>query len=494
MDSPRKLTPRIQLSVDAGYGLVRCTADQYRQLERLIYRRYPNDEWGAFFRFGYRKTGWGMLMCLVDFLPPARGDFDDRSPLVEFSPGYINRALNAFDGCEFGIGFIHSHPQGCAPSPSRADDDMDAYFATEFERFSGGRPYVSLIASRDESGQRSFSGRCFHKGEWLPVNNWLTCDKEVLQRHSDFRVATQSRPKAVTLDRICQLLGNHVGARLGNAVVGIVGCSGIGSPAAHVMARAGVGEFVLVDKGLFKPSNHERNHASRASDLGTTDLAKVELLQRFIREIRPDSQVTCISSDVLDKRAVDELARCDLILGCTDSYYARAALGDFAIHYQVPVIDLAVQMGSRDGVLTDQVGEVARYLPGLPCPWCRNRVNAAAIRAETASDEDRAQAERGAKAAKERGEDGAQYWIGQNKQELTVGYMTTAVAAMGAGYALNWLLGTGPMPHDRFQFDLGKTGLGFVDDVRESATDCSCVRCSGFADQGRADFTVSPPV
>lgn len=495
MDSSRaKLTPRIRLAADAGNCLVRSTAEQRRTIDRILYRRYPHAEWGTFFRFGYRETRWGLLVCFVDFQPPGAGDFDQRSPLVEFSPGYISRALRALDGCEFGVGFIHSHPEGCAPSPSLADDDMDGYFAAEFEKFSGGRPYASLIASRDGCGQRSFLGRCFHRGKWMPVFEWLTCGRDVLRRERDFRAAFTPAVHPESDERARQLLGDGAGNRLRNAVVGIVGCSGLGTPVAHILARSGIGEFVLVDVGHFKASNHERNHASRASDLTATALTKVELLRRLIHEIRPETRVTSITADVLDDRAVDELSRCDVILGCTDSFYARAALGDFATHYAVPVLDLAVQMGARDGLLTEQVGEIARYLPGLPCPWCRNRVTAAGIRAETATDAERSQAERAAAAAFERGEDGAQYWTGQRRQELTVGYMTSAVAAMGAGYAHNWLTGAATMPHDRFQFDLGLQSLGVVADTKQPQPDCSCQRCIGFADQGRADFTVSMPV
>ena len=248
-----------------------------------------------------------------------------------------------------------------------------------------------------------------------------------------------------------------------------------------------------MDPGLFKDSNHERNHASRFSDLGVIGLSKVEMLKRLIHEIDPNTKVTLIEGDILDPTAVDALVRCDLILGCTDSVYARAALGDLSTHYLIPVIDMAVQMGSKEGRLTDQVGEIARYTPGLPCPWCRNRVSAAAIRAELATDEERAQANLAVAAAHKRGEDGAQYWIGERPQELTVGYMTTAVAAMGAGYAQGWLTGTSEMPHDRFQFDLGRKSFGLVPDNREPQPDCSCQRCIGFADQGRADFTVSRP-
>jgi hypothetical protein len=38
---------------------------------------------------------------------------------------FIRRALAALESDELGIGVIYSHPQGCAPVTSSADDDMD---------------------------------------------------------------------------------------------------------------------------------------------------------------------------------------------------------------------------------------------------------------------------------------------------------------------------------------------------------------------------------
>ena len=160
------------------------------------------------------------------------------------------------------------------------------------------------------------------------------------------------------------------------------------------------------------------------------------------------------------------LLRCDLILGCTDSNYARAALGDIAAHYLVPVLDLAVQMRAEDGILREQIGEIALYAPGLPCPWCRGRVDVNGIRYETATEAERQFRADAAAAAELRGVDGAQYWGGAPPPELTVGYLTTTVGAMGAGYAQNLLLGSAKLPHHRFQFDLGLSSLGVVSDER----------------------------
>ncbi len=487
------LTSRIGLAADAGYGLVRSTAVFRQQLERLLFRRYPDAEWGTFFRFGYRPTRWGLMVCLIDLIPPQRGDFDEQSALVEFAPSYIGRALDDFENHSLGIGFIHSHPEDCQPGPSRSDDDMDSYFAREFEKYSNGRPYVSLILSRKQSGQRSFSGRIFHSGKWLAAEQWMTAGTEELRREYDFRRRPPLSADASTTERLSQLIGRSASQRLANAKVGIVGCSGLGTPVAHVLCRAGVGSFVLVDPGYFKASNLERNHASRSDDLYAAPKSKVELLKRMMHEIRPSTEVITFQTDVLADEVVDELSRCDIVLGCTDSEYARAALGDLATHYLLPVLDLAVQMAAKDESLISQVGEIARYLAGLPCPWCRNRVSAKGIRAELATPNEREKSAQAAREAQAVGMDGAPYWIGSKPLELTVGYMTTAVAALGAGYAQHWLTGCAKMPHNRMQFDFGSPFLGVVEDERASQPDCSCAKYQGYADQGRAYFSVSMP-
>lgn len=309
-----------------------------------------------------------------------------------------------------------------------------------------------------------------------------------------FAVTHESAGSGTTQERLTQLLGTEAPQRLRNAVVGVVGCSGTGSPAIHLLARAEIGELVLVDPGQFKPSNHQRNHASRHADLAINPApTKVALASRLVREISPATKTTGFVGDLLDEVVLDELVRCDLILGCTDSNYARAALGDIASHYLVPVLDLAVQMRAEDGILREQIGEIARYAPRLPCPWCMGRVSVEGIRYETATEAERKFRADAAAEAEARGVDGAQYWGGTPPPELTVGYLTTVVGAMGAGYAQNLLLGSGKLPHNRFQFDLGFSSLGVVADDRPQGADCACRRTIGWNDQARADRSVSRP-
>ncbi len=489
----------IRLTQDGREALWRITEADREKVFRLLFHRYPESEWGTFFRFGFRRTRWGILITWVDAVKPESGDLDRSSPLVEFRPAYIRRALASLESDELGVGVVHSHPQDCAPLPSRSDDDMDGYFAEEFERFGNGRPYASFIVARDTERQLSFSGRVFDRGDWLPVKDCLVVGERLRREsaHQGFALFAATHESAVdgaTQERLAQLLGMDAPSRLRCAVVGVVGCSGTGSPAIHLLARAEMGELVLVDPGRFKCSNHQRNHASRHADLAIKPAPmKVALASRLVQEISPGTKVTAFVGDVLDEAVLDELVRCDLILGCTDSNYARAALGDIATHYLVPVLDLAVQMRAENGILREQIGEIARYAPGLPCPWCRGRVSVEAIRYETSTEAERQFRADAAAAAEQRGLDGAQYWGGAPPPELTVGYLTTTIGAMGAGYAQNLLLGSAKLPHNRFQFDLGLSSLGAVADERPPRVGCACQRFIGRSDQARADRSVSHP-
>ena len=150
---------RLVASPDAGTGLVRILAEDLSQLEKHLFQRYPGREWGTFFRFGFRRTAWGLAIYYIDGLWPESGDLDRQSGLTKFHEDYARRAFHkARNGHGLAIGVAHSHPVGCRVGPSELDDDMDGYFAEELASFSGGRPYCSLIFERRERGL-SFSGR-----------------------------------------------------------------------------------------------------------------------------------------------------------------------------------------------------------------------------------------------------------------------------------------------------------------------------------------------
>ena len=150
-------------------------------------------------------------------------------------------------------------------------------------------------------------------------------------------------------------------------------------------------------------------------------------------------------------------------------------------------------MRAKNGKLTEQVGELARYSPDEPCPWCLGRINQKALAYELMTNEEREQRAHAAAEAIRRGIDGAQYWGEKPPRELTVGYMTSAVGAIQAGYTEGWITGASSMPHQRFQFDLGMPLLGVVPVQKERRPECSCIRTKGWSDQALADRSVTPP-
>src|SRR5262249_9621544 len=158
----------------------------------------------------------------------------------------------------------------------------------------------------------------------------------------------------------------------------------------HVLVRAGVRRFVLVDPEVFAPSNLERLHGSFWRHLKTKP-PKIKILRRLILAINPNAEIKMIRGNVLDENVLDQLLLCDLVLGCTDGQHSRAAVGDFASHYLLPCLDVAVLMRAKNGKLTEQVSEIARYSPDEPCPWCLDRINQKALAYELMTDAEREQ-------------------------------------------------------------------------------------------------------
>ena len=370
---------------------------------------------------------------------------------------------------------------------------MDDYFSGEFATYGAGRPYVSLRIAKSADGNFTFGGEAWVNGASMPVTEWFTVGEEL--EHEVSEIVSTAKNEGSILDertaRLTELVGERT-ARLPNSVVGVIGCSGTGSPAIHVLVRAGVRRFVLVDPEAFAPSNHERMHGSTWRDLKTKP-PKVEILRRLILEINPKAEVKIIRGNVLDENVLDELLKCDLVLGCTDTQHSRAALGDFASHYLLPCLDVAVLMRAKNGKLTEQVGEIARYTADEPCPWCLGRISQKALTYELMTDAEREQRAQAAAEAVKRGVDGTQYWGEKPPRELTVGYMTTAVGAIQAGYAEGWITGAATMPHQRFQFDLAMPLLGVVPADKPRKPECSCNWTKGWADQARAERSVSKP-
>jgi molybdopterin/thiamine biosynthesis adenylyltransferase len=485
---------------EGNQALFRIASPQRNQLERHLFQRYPHREWGTFFSFGYRRTSSTLILSYVDGVWPNPGDLDRQVALTRFRDQYSRRAFQSSAEGPLAIGVVHSHPEGFATFPSALDDDMDLYFAQEFSAFGKGSPYASLIFQRSSTGGFTFTGRVYDRGQWLSVNKLLVIG-ETIESYQTELMPTQdigdtvSATKAEsTTARLSSLIGDASARRLRNAVVGVVGCSGTGSPAVHVLARAGVGEFVLADPQRFGRSNLERLHGATWDDAQADKPDyKVQIMSRLIRSINPSAKITALAGNILHENVFDELLRCDLLLGCTDTQHGRAALSDASQLYLVPSLDAGILMEGKAGRIESQITEIDVFSPLLPCAFCASRIDTAEMAVELMTDAEKAIRREQAKAAAERGDDPDQYWRHRPRQLHTVGYLATMTGAMLAGYAEGWLTGAFAPPHPTVQFDIGRERFGVVAPPRLPVEGCTCASIRGWADQARSYRNVVLP-
>ncbi|MGZ5278903.1 MAG: ThiF family adenylyltransferase [Pseudobdellovibrionaceae bacterium] len=93
--------------------------------------------------------------------------------------------------------------------------------------------------------------------------------------------------------------------RLASVKIGLVGLGGVGGQYAEVLARLGVGHFVIYDPDTFSIENTNRQNECRTSNYGKS---KAKVIGDLIRDINPMAQVTAVPK-ALEISEVDAFCR-----------------------------------------------------------------------------------------------------------------------------------------------------------------------------------------
>lgn len=114
------------------------------------------------------------------------------------------------------------------------------------------------------------------------------------------------------LSRSAMLLGGTAIEKLTHARVAVFGIGGVGGALCEALARAGVGELVLIDGDTVSLSNINRQIIALHSTVGRL---KTEVMRDRILDINPDCRVTVHSvfydaanADIIDFSALDYIA------------------------------------------------------------------------------------------------------------------------------------------------------------------------------------------
>ncbi len=149
--------------------------------------------------------------------------------------------------------------------------------------------------------------------------------------------------------------------RLADSHVAILGCGALGSVAAEILARAGVGTLTLIDRDTVEWSNLQRQslyiEADAEAGRAKADAA-CERLQQINSTIRILPQAVDVSSENIDSL----LSTVDFVVDGTDNFGTRFLLNDYSLEHSLPWVH---------GGCVGATGQVAMFSgQGHPCFRC----------------------------------------------------------------------------------------------------------------------------
>ncbi|MHB1500723.1 MAG: HesA/MoeB/ThiF family protein [Candidatus Dormibacteria bacterium] len=145
---------------------------------------------------------------------------------------------------------------------------------------------------------------------------------------------------------------------LGRSRVAIIGCGGLGGPAALHLAGAGVGRILLIDPDRVGLDNLHRQVAFRTPDIGRL---KVDALRDALVTLNPKVTVVARPRQLLPASFDRVLLGHDLVLECSDQPSLKFAVNDWCVSRGVPLV-----VGGAVG----WTGQVTSVVPSGPCFRC----------------------------------------------------------------------------------------------------------------------------
>jgi len=130
--------------------------------------------------------------------------------------------------------------------------------------------------------------------------------------------------------------------RLGEAHAVVVGVGALGSPAADLLARSGVGRLTVIDRDVVEETNLQRQTLFDEAD-ARVGRAKAEAARRRLAAINSGIRVEGVAADVSSRTAEallldGPLGRAGVIVDGTDNYETRFVLNDVSVKHAIPYV------------------------------------------------------------------------------------------------------------------------------------------------------------
>ena len=155
---------------------------------------------------------------------------------------------------------------------------------------------------------------------------------------------------------VLEIIGKKGQKTLKNSSVVIVGVGALGTVAAELLARAGIGIIKLIDSDIIEISNLQRQSLYTQRDVARY---KAKTAEKYINKINSDIKIESINIRLTSKNI--DLLKSDLVLDCTDNMNTRFLINEFCHKEKIPFIHAAA--------IQDK-GTVFNIIPKKPCLSC----------------------------------------------------------------------------------------------------------------------------
>lgn len=122
---------------------------------------------------------------------------------------------------------------------------------------------------------------------------------------------------------------------LSRSTVFVAGCGALGSVSADLLARAGVGRLVIVDRDLIELTNLQRQVLFDERDVADA-IPKAEAAKRRIAKVNSQIEVTAVVDDLNHRNIERHAAGADVLVDGLDNFETRYLLNDFAVKHGTP--------------------------------------------------------------------------------------------------------------------------------------------------------------
>lgn len=349
-----------------------------RQYARLKAHLFPGDglEAAAFLLAG-RHHGHGSHVLTVHRVIEIPYDEcgERTAELVTWPTERLAQVLPEVMRRDWAVLKVHCHPGDYRTFSVRDDESDRELCASLYGWMNSDHVHGSLVMLPDGS---LFGRVTTVKGEFARIERIGVAGDDLQWWFGDEQI--EDSPESQR--RHVQAFGSRTVDLLRRLRVGVVGCSGTGSPVVEQLARLGVGGLVLVD-----PDHVEKKNLNRIINATWEDACeqrpKVEVLERAIAAMGLGTTLAALTVPLESVIAVRALAECDVLFGCMDTISGRALLNRLAVFYSLPYFDVGVRLVA-DGVggVSHVCGTVHYLQPDGTSLWNRGVVDEERLRYE----------------------------------------------------------------------------------------------------------------